>query len=134
MSVLRSARLRDEAGRFIRYVLVGGAAAVVDVTGLILLEPRLPLAAAAVASFLIAMVFNFALSAAFAFAMPATWARFAAFAVAATAGLAINATITVVLVREAHLAPGLAKLCGIAVAFGFNFALNTLVVFRKRAG
>ena len=72
---------------------------------------------------------------------PVLLAKFAAFA---ALGLVINVGVTVVfshmlelmpvLTRSplAHYLPVLAKVGGIGTAFIFNFAVNTLVVFRAR--
>lgn len=118
-------------GRLGRYVLTGGAAAVVDLGGFLLLAPHLsPVALAAAASFLIALAVNFALSSAYAFRAAPSWRRFGLFAAFAGLGLAVNTGATAA--AAALGAPlAMAKLAGIGIAFGFNFSVNHWIVFRR---
>jgi putative flippase GtrA len=114
-----------------RYALTGGAAAVADLGGFLLLAPHVaPVILAAALSFLIALTVNFALSTAFAFRAAPSWRRFGLFALAAGVGLGINAGVTAgAAALGAPLA--LAKLIGIGTAFGFNFAANHHLVFPR---
>lgn len=121
----------DTRGKFGRYILTGGTAAVVDLAGFtLLLWAGMPLLAAAVVSFLAAAVVNFTLTSAFVFRMGGGMRRFGMFLLFAVLGLALNAGVTVLGVELVGLPPALAKLGGIGVAFGFNFLANALIVFR----
>lgn len=118
-------------GRFSRYLLVGGSAAVVDLGGFILLsDAGLSVAAAAAASFSVSAVYNFTLSSLVVFRVAPTWQRFVLFMAFALVGLVMNTGATVL---AANLLPNvLAKVTGIGVAFGANFFLNHTVVFGRR--
>ncbi|MEM7695690.1 MAG: GtrA family protein [Pseudomonadota bacterium] len=121
--------------RFWRYVLVGGAAAIVDLGGFVGLDALgAPVPAAAAMSFLIAMAVNYALSIAFAFGAQAGLRSFALFAAFAAIGFSINVGVTAGLALLAGLWPPLAKLLGIAVAFTFNFTANHIIVFPQPGG
>lgn len=132
----RAARMIGDgvlAGQFARYLLVGGAAAVIDFSGfLAALALGAPLVSAAAIGFLIALLFNFAMSARYVFGAAASFRRFALFALFAGFGLTINTSATAAAAFGAGAAPPLAKVIGIAVAFTFNFLVNALVVFRAK--
>ena len=88
----------------------------------------MPLAMAAVLSFLAATVVNYILSARFAFGAAISSRGYLRFLAAASLGLAINVGTTV-LASRLGAALLLAKLLGIAVAFVINFAINLTLVF-----
>jgi putative flippase GtrA len=120
-------------GKFLRYVLTGGAAAVVDLGGFVLLVGLgVPLGLAAALSFVIAAIVNFRLTAAFVFGARGDLGRFALFLTFALAGLALNTGVTVLGVLQGGLPPAAAKLGGIGVAFLFNFSVNALFDFRSQ--
>jgi putative flippase GtrA len=146
---------RETATRLFRYVLAGGTAAVVDLTIFTTLQVGfgLPVPLAACCSFLVAAVVNYTLSSVFVFGHALSVRQLAMFVGVALMGLTINVGVTVaadnlvpfaaLLERAASvvgLAPGVlgrfaaapAKVCGIGVAFLFNFYLNSTVVFRAR--
>lgn len=118
------------SGRFMRYVLVGGSAAVMDLGGfLFLMGAGFGTPAAAAASFTLAAVWNFLLSSLVVFRLGSTWRRFILFVTFALVGLAANTGVTAL---AALWMPGaLAKVAGIGVAFGVNFWMNNSLVFRR---
>jgi putative flippase GtrA len=119
--------------KFLGYTLTGGAAAVVDAGGFqLLLLTGAPVLACAALSFCVAAVVNFTLTSRYVFASAFGWRRLWVFLVFALVGLVINASVTTVVAAAFPVPPIVAKLCGIAVAFVFNFLLNLLVVFRTR--
>ena len=120
------------SGRFARYLLVGGSAALVDFGAFVLLlNAGLAVAGAAAMSFALAAVYNFALSALVVFRVASTWRRFVLFATFALVGLAVNTGVTVA--AAAWLPELLAKVVGIGAAFGANFWMNNAIVFRSRS-
>ncbi|WP_407185010.1 GtrA family protein [Bradyrhizobium centrosematis] len=119
-------------GKLSRYLITGGCAAVVDLGGFLLLKNfGLEIGTAAIASFGVAALTNYALSARFVFSQKATVGGFFKFLLASLSGLAINVGITIAVVAITSWPPVVAKIIGISVAFGANFALNLLVVFRR---
>ena len=118
--------------KFIGYLGTGGIAAVVDV-GLYVLLTSLGLQpiAAAPLSFSVAAAVNFALSARLVFATAASFARFRMFFLYALVGLGINSAVTAGAAAVFVWPDAFDKLAGIAVAFGFNFLINLMLVFRK---
>jgi putative flippase GtrA len=114
------------------YVLVGGMAAVVDVGLFHWLEPRLAsIFWAAAASFTVGAVFNYSLSSVWVYRQRwASWRRAALFAVFASVGLMVNSLVTWWLAMHFPIAPTLAKMGGVGLAFGINFLMNTFIVFR----
>lgn len=117
----------------LRYALTGGTAAVVDLGGFVLLQAAgLGLGLAAGLSFAVAAAVNYALTARFVFAARPGARSFGMFLVFALGGLVINAGVTVLAGTALALPGWLAKCCGIGVAFGFNYAVNARVVFRRR--
>jgi putative flippase GtrA len=117
------------------YLLTGGIAAVVDIAGFHLLAPRLGgLLLPAVTSFMLAAVVNYLLTSAFVFRRDWRSPRRAAlFLLFATVGLAVNAGSTWALASSLPIAPTLAKVGGVGVAFAVNFLMNALIVFRADA-
>ena len=117
--------------RLFRYVLTGGTAALVDLGGFaLLLHLSVPIAVAGTASFLAALLVNYALTARFVFGVRPGLNRLPVFALGALMGLCINMGVTLGL-SALGLVPLLAKCAGIGTAFLFNFAINALVVFRR---
>ena len=118
------------SGRFMRYLLAGGSAAVVDLGGFVLLrDAGFGTPAAAAASFALAAVWNFTLSSALVFRLGSTWRRFVLFMGFALVGLVVNTGVTTL--AAAWLPGALAKVAGIGVAFGANFWMNNSLVFRR---
>ena len=112
-----------------RYVVTGGAAAVIDLCGfLVLIALGTNVLPAAILSFLAANVANFRLSARYAFGHAPNVRRYPRFLGASLLGLGVNVAGTAA--AAALGAPALlAKTFGIGVAFAVNFALNRLFVF-----
>ena len=117
------------------YALAGGLAAGVDIGGFHWLAPRLqPLVLAAVLSFALAAMVNYTLSSLWVYRR--RWRslrRAALFLGFACVGLAVNAGVTWWLASTLPLHATLAKVGGVATAFGINFWMNTRLVF-ARAG
>lgn len=124
--VLRSDAL---SGRFTRYFIVGGSAAIVDLGGFFFfLKFDFSTVTAAASSFAIAAIYNFALSSTLVFRFSLTWRRLVMFMAFAVVGLVINTSVTSL--AALSLPELLAKTVGILVAFGVNFWMNNSVVFR----
>jgi len=118
--------------KLVRYIGTGGLAAVVDVSGFhILLQFGMPIAAAAISSWLVAAFVNYHLSSRFVFAKPASRGRFLQFLIGAAAGLSINVGVTLVCASLIGIQPLLSKIIGIGTAFVINFLINLLWVFRE---
>ena len=117
------------------YTLAGGLAACVDIGGFHWLAPRLqPLLLAAVLSFVLAAMVNYTVSSLWVYRR--RWRslrRVALFLAFACVGLAVNAGVTWWLASTLPLHATLAKVGGVATAFGINFWMNTQLVF-ARAG
>jgi putative flippase GtrA len=112
-----------------RYLAVVGTAAVLDLGGFLLLtRVGTPVPPAAALAFLAAAAFNYSASARWVFRQPPTARRFLLFLATGLVGLLVNTGVTAS-AHAAGLAPGLAKLAGIGVAFFVNAALNVTVVF-----
>lgn len=121
--------------RVLRYAMTGGAAAVVDLGGFVLLQALgLPLAPAAAMSFGVAALVNFALTARFVFGAAPTRRRLAGFLLGALVGLGVNTSVTVLAAGLLGLPGWAAKAAGIGVAFGVNYLVNARLVFRVPAG
>lgn len=117
--------------KFVGYALTGGTAAIVDLGGFALLVAvGLPVTFAAIVSWLIAALVNYHLTSRFVFMRTPTGRHGLVFLVAAAVGLSVNVGVTTLSAEVLGLAPVLAKLIGIGVAFMFNFLLNVLIVFR----
>lgn len=124
---------RAFVARFLRYLLTGGPAAVVDLGGFaLLLETGLPLALAGAVSFCAAAAVNYALTSRFVFRRRAHARGFAVFIAAAGLGLSINVGVTWAAATHLPITPVLAKALGIGVAFVANFLLNNFLVFSAR--
>ncbi|HEY2050617.1 MAG TPA: GtrA family protein [Caulobacteraceae bacterium] len=144
------------AARFRRYILTGASAAVVDVTIFNILHAGgagLSVVAAASCSFCVAAIVNYTLSSIFVFGHALSVRQLARFFVIAVVGMTVNVGVTGVADALAPFpamvawgagvaglppsllepyAPDLGKICGIGVAFLFNFYMNNTVVFRER--
>ena len=145
-SSLAPPRLSPTAVQFLLYLLTGGSAALVDLSIFAVLNTvyGIQIVPAAVCSFLVAMCENYVLTSLFVYKAPLRAVLLAKFAAFAAMGLVINTGVTVVLNHMlelipvlarspiAHYLPVLAKVGGIGIAFVFNFAVNTLVVFKAR--
>jgi putative flippase GtrA len=115
---------------FLGYLVSGGSAALVDLGLFLLLALQgLPVPVASMASFGIAAVWNYTISSRFVFRQPLVGRRFGQFLAVAIAGALINSGMTW-LATSAGIAMWLAKLVGIGFAFLFNYAANSLYVFR----
>lgn len=126
--------LRRIAGQAARYVVTGGTAAIVDSVGFwILTELEIGVALAAILSFAVAAVVNYAFTARFVFAQRPTPRQFLGFFAMALIGLAVNVSITMALALQLGVPPVLSKIVGIGVAFFVNFSLNVWIVFRDRS-
>ena len=129
MNALRTSALARQA---VGYLLVGGLAAVVDIGLFHLLVPRLGgVLLPAVASFMVAAVVNYSLSSVWVYRRQWRSVRRATkFLLFALVGLCINAGVTWWLAHAFPIAPTLAKIGGVGIAFGANFLMNTFIVFR----
>ena len=114
------------------YLFTGGAAAVVDIGSFHLLAPHFAgILAPAVISFLVAAVVNYLLTSLFVFRRQwRSWRRAGLFLLFAGVGLCVNAGSTWALANLLPIVPTLAKVGGVAIAFGVNFMMNALFVFR----
>jgi putative flippase GtrA len=127
------------------YLVVGGAAAVVDIgvfhalmqladAGLAKLAGHLHVARlllAAALSFSIAAVLNYLLSSVWLYRRNWRSARRAAmFLLFALVGLGINSAATWWFASHLPILPTVAKIGGVGVAFVANFLMNTLIVFK----
>jgi putative flippase GtrA len=125
---------QDLRRTFVLYFLTGGSAALVDLGTFYWLSADVrPIILAAAASFAVAATFNYLVSSLVVYRT--SWQSFrraTMFLTASGLGLAINATTTAMLVSIMPISPVWAKIAGIGLAFGANFALNTFVVFRNR--
>lgn len=120
-------------GRILRYLIVGGTAALVDVTGFGLTRSLgIPLVAGATASFLAAAIVNFLLSARWVFGVAPTLRKFGPFLFGTLAGLTANVVVTAMSVGRLGLSWGASKLLGIAVALVLNW-INANIAFNRGA-
>ncbi len=126
-------RFHDLPLRFARYLLTGGAVAVVDIGVFAAAHGAgASVFVAALVSFLVAVVANYLLTSWFVFGRTFELRRGLSFFAFALVGLGINVTTTTVLAAMLPIPAVIAKVCGIGVAFAFNFLINYLVVFRPR--
>lgn len=114
------------------YAVTGGVAAVVDIGGFHLLTRQMEgVAVPAALSFTAAAVVNYLLTSAWVFRRDWRSARRAGlFMVSALTGLAVNAGVTTAVASWLPVHATLAKVAGVGVAFGINFAMNARWVFR----
>ena len=132
-SLVRDRRGRAAAGTpALGYLVVGGLAAVVDIGLFHLLAPGFKgVLLPAAASFRVAAIVNYALSSLWVYRRQwRSLRRAALFLLCASVGLCINAGVTWWLASAFPIAPTLAKIGGVAVAFTANFLMNTFIVFR----
>ena len=129
MSTLHTPALARQA---LGYLLVGGLAAVVDIGLFHLLVSRVEgVLLPAVGSFLVAAVVNYTLSSVWVYRRQwRSLRRASQFLLFALIGLCINAGMTWWLAQAFAMAPTLAKIGGVGIAFGANFLMNTFIVFR----
>lgn len=121
------------ASKFGLYLITGGVAALVDISGLMfLVGAGMPLAWATCLSFLTASVVNYVFSARVVFRQSPTLVQYFRFLLGAFFGGAVNVTITLLGVHYFSLAPAPAKIAGVAIAFLANFTVNVSIVFRRR--
>jgi putative flippase GtrA len=117
--------------KLVRYFFTAGTAAIVDIGGFAALRlTPMPLAIAAVVSFLAATVVNYLLSSRYAFNQTATVRGYGLFLLAALGGLIANVSVTLAGSFYLGIAPVFAKIIGVGTAFLLNFWLNLRVVFR----
>ncbi len=125
--------MRDLISKFLRYVLTGGIAAIIDVGGFaLLLRTGLAIPVAGATSFCAAAGVNYLLTSRFVFRRASHSRGFAVFLGMATLGLLVNVGVTWVAAEHLPIAPVIAKILGVGVAFLLNFFLNTFVVFSAR--
>jgi len=125
--------MHNIVSNFLRYMVTGGIAAVTDVGGFaFLINARLNVLIAGIASFCVAALVNYLLTSRFVFGGTATAFGFTLFFFAALIGLSVNVSITIVGVYLLLLTPIVAKVVGIGIAFIVNFGLNMLFVFQPK--
>jgi putative flippase GtrA len=118
---------------FVRYVMTGGTAAIIDLSVFAALHRvGVPIPIAASASFCIAAVVNYTLTSIFVFKTRLSARGFGLFFSVALLGMSINVGVTVAGSAFTPLGPILSKVAGIGVAFLFNFWLNSTFVFKSR--
>jgi putative flippase GtrA len=123
--------MRDLFYKFLRYIVTGGVAAVVDAGGFFLLtQTKLPIAPAGILSFCVAALVNYRLTGRFVFNQGATAGGFALFLFAALIGLTVNVGVMLASLALFDIWPLAAKILGIGTAFLVNFCLNVRFVFR----
>ena len=106
------------------YALTGGTAAIVDAGSFIaLLHAGLPATLAGTVSFFIAAAVNYRLTAWHVFSRDISLRGFLLFLLCALGGMLVNVGMTTLAITEG-LAPLIAKVLGIGVAFFINFAIN----------
>ncbi len=110
------------------YALTGGTAAIVDAGSFVaLLHAGLPAISAGTVSFCIAAVINYRLT-----ARDASLRGFLLFLLGALGGMLVNVGVTTFAITGG-VAPLIAKILGIGVAFFVNFAINSRIVFAPSA-
>lgn len=117
--------------KFVRYVMTGGTAAVVDIAGFVVLQAfAIPVLACAIGSWIVAAVVNYLLTSRFVFSARPRASHGVIFVAVAAVGLAINAGVTTICAEYFAFAPVVAKVIGIGTAFFFNFLANVRIVYR----
>lgn len=121
----------ESLGRFVRYIISGGTAAVVDLSIFALLHRAgVPIPVAATCSFGVAALVNYTIASIFVFKKPLSFRGFGVFFSVALVGMAINVGITVAGSALTPVGPIVSKIAGIGTAFLLNFWLNSAFVFR----
>lgn len=124
----------DLVRKLIGYICTGGTAAIVDAGGFAgFIYLGMPVVTAAATSFCLAVALNYQLTSRFVFRRSPTSRGFVLFLVVAAIGLTTNVGTTILVATSLGIAPVLAKLTGIGVAFSLNFCLNVCIVFRGGA-
>jgi len=135
-AAMPAVRLPTLARQALGYAMTGGLAAVVDIGGFHVLASHFEgVLLPAALSFLVAAVVNYTLSSLKVYR--SDWRsprRAALFLLFACVGLSINASVTWALAAALPIAPTLAKVGGVGVAFVANFLMNTFIVFRPEQG
>ena len=124
---------RDELGTAFAYAVAGGVAALVDVSIFTILYHLIgvPIVSAMI-SFGLAAIVNYLLSSFFVFKSARSLKSFMIFFQFALVGLSINTFVTLQFLFLIDLSPVKAKICGIGVAFVFNYVMNRLFVFTRK--
>jgi putative flippase GtrA len=122
----------------VRYFLVGGAAAIIDLVIFSLMVKGLqqPWFEAALISFVFATAANYLLSIRFVFSSGARFSRrrheFGAVVLVSLAGLAINQVVLWLVIERIHLDPLIAKVIGTGVVFFWNYGARKQYLFRAK--
>ena len=123
--------------RIVRYFFVGGAAAAVDFTlfAIFTKAAGFPWFPSAVVSFVAATLFNYVLSIRHVFESGVRFKRnqeiFFVFLVS-TIGLCLNQAVLWILIEHWRVEPLVAKACGTAAVFLWNFQARHGFIFRPR--
>lgn len=121
-----------EVRKILGYAATGGVAAIVDVTIFAILFKRFDShTIPAMVSFILAAIVNYCLSSFLVFHTSLSLRRWLVFLYFAAVGFVINVSFTLVALRIIGSDPILAKLCGVAIAFVFNYIFNRLFVFQR---
>jgi putative flippase GtrA len=126
---------RQTLGEFLRYLVTGGTAFIVDAGGFAMLNALgVPVLPAAAASFTAAAIVNYALTSAFVFgATRRSAGQVLGFLAVALVGLALNSLLTAGFHAWLGIPAPLAKVAAIAVTLLWNFTANKRLVFRPQA-
>lgn len=125
---------RRTLGEFLRYLVTGGAAFVVDAGGFAVLNALgVAVLPAAAASFAAAALVNYGLTSAFVFGNSRrTAGQMAVFVAVALVGLGLNSALTVGFHAWFDIPAPVAKVAAIAVTLVWNFTANKRLVFRPQ--
>lgn len=127
--------MRRTLGEFLRYLVTGGAAFVVDAGGFAALNALgVAVLPAAAASFAAAAIVNYTLTSSFVFGGTRhTAGQVLGFLAVALVGLALNSLLTAGFHAWLGIPAPLAKVAAIAVTLLWNFTANKRLVFRPQA-
>lgn len=125
-------------GEFMRYVVVGGIAAVADLSVLYVAAVQIQVhyLTAGLIAFLVGLTINYILSVTWAFRHRSVENRlveFAIFAAVGVAGLGLNEAVLYLFTGLLALHVMLSKLVAVATVFMWNFGARKLILFRKTA-
>lgn len=127
---------RDNIGQFLRYFLVGGIAAIVDISSFMLFVKGMHIdyRLAAVFSFTAGTLTNYMLANAFVFdrGRLAFLEAGVRHYFSSLGGLAVNEAVLILLIGSFELQPLLAKLVATGAAFGANFVMIKFFAFNDR--